>query len=246
MKELKSNFLIGGEKTMKKPFFTLIELLVVIAIIAILASILLPALNQARSKSKQTQCQGNAKEIMTGMMLYTTLYDDRLPTNVEGGSIGQIWYYLMKEEIPKGRGTTGTWWCPNDVRNLRGDGGTPADMYSWGLVTYGFCGDLLSGYRITRCRRPSKIVGTIENNTVTSMPSNPRGMYVVKAHMIAGHWAFPYHGQFATTGWLDGHVSAVKSSGQPYTRSASEGLYAENVLGTSHSPTPNNHWSPDL
>ena len=59
--------------------FTLIELLIVIAIIAILAGMLLPALNAARNSAHTTNCLANQKQLAVGMLQYTDSYNGHLP-----------------------------------------------------------------------------------------------------------------------------------------------------------------------
>jgi len=73
---------------MNKKSFTLIELLVVIAIIAILASMLLPALSRAREKAQESSCKNNQKQLGLAMICYANDHKDLLPY-ADYGSFGE-------------------------------------------------------------------------------------------------------------------------------------------------------------
>lgn len=217
--------------------FSLTELLVVMAVIAILCSLLLPALGQAKAKAHRIKCVSNQKQLSIIWQIYASDHEDRAVLNAIGVGVPS-WVGGSFESIPPDSTnvvlltdprrslfgpylkTTSIYKCPSD-RTLLVNGSAPSAARSYGMNAYvGWWGlpyrTIPDSNAFRVFKKLSDITAPVPANLLVFEEIHPRsicrpffGIYMDggRAQRIY-HFPGSYHEKSGVNAFADGHVEA--------------------------------------
>jgi prepilin-type N-terminal cleavage/methylation domain-containing protein/prepilin-type processing-associated H-X9-DG protein len=190
--------------------FTIIELLVVVAIIAVLVSILVPSLGQARSHAKMVICSSKMRQLGIAHTFYQQDWEGRLAHSITVDAATnkyQNWYHKVGDYVGgyvKPMDKKGTIWiCPEQP-----EGNVLGNYPSWNvnryLGTYISGGGYYPAYRLSDFGKPAYkvFIGDAQEQNVFFHV----GFY--KRGSTGGHIRINHPGPTANMAFLDGHVQA--------------------------------------
>ena len=223
-----------------KKTFTLIELLVVIAIIAILAGMLLPALNNARERARIATCISNMKQLGLAFVLY--LDDNNDSIMPQSNSTGRYTTYLAKGNYVSDRNI---FYCPTHPQKYITKDSDPDQSPGsnpWSLPGYGMNYTLWPS-SLTAVNQIHKI-NQIANPSITvSFAEVDVNWYVNNAYVGDGKDIKPRHKQKANIACIDGHAETISGKG------ATDAEWQTNVYSDSGAlknvNTDDNRWTKD-
>ena len=232
MKEI-SSLITHHPASGRKRNFTLIELLIVVAIIAILAGMLLPALNSARNKARAISCASNLKQFGRAGIQYSNDNNDFFvpPKNGDGSTSDYVWKYnvIRYFGIPeRNQGSSymdrydrivfcsGVFRCPewnlvaNDVQNYGYQGG-----YCLNTALYGWADNLVTAkdisdhdmkfLKMTRLKNFSETAGFLDRMADSTCGDS----YSCTIYLFGDNETYRggvKHNDGWNFAWLDGHV----------------------------------------
>ena len=243
----------------KKRHFTLIELLVVIAIIAILAGMLLPALNRARESAYGATCLSNLKQLGSGVTMYADGQDGMLPPIKRGRSDGknECWTEFLIGtqsitgsilECPVVKMRTTKWKDLDPGEVFKGN-----DNFQWphyamneSCDPYDMATNSFRLKKLSQAKAPSVTLSHADSASGDSTEALRKFTpNLIQQYNVTNSFSIIdlRHGQGANALFLDGHAASRKSSTKlPINYSANDNPYKNAFEGDTQSPEPGTLW----